>query len=209
MRTTPRRTARAITALAITATIAITAACTTSQPQQASTTPTAGAASTTDTQALLTQYGYDTTDARQLIDDLDATAVAHRPTGLFASVRPDQLLLSTDDGKQARMPLPDDEFYLSIAPYLNATHECHFHSLTTCRGELANTAMKITVRDAATGKTLIDGAHTTYDNGFIGMWLPRGITAAIDINYEDKHANATIDTAAADSPTCLTTMRLA
>src|SRR5690606_18913293 len=81
--------------------------------------------------ATLSPFGYPAADAVRLVDELDATPVDQRPVGMMASVRPGELQLTGPDGRKARLALPTDRFYLSIAPYLQGTHECHFHSLTT------------------------------------------------------------------------------
>lgn len=157
---------------------------------------------------ILREFGYPATDAVRLIDTLDATPVAARPAGLTASVRPGELQLTDAAGRKASLPLPADRFYLSIAPYVDGTHECHFHSLTTCRGELSGAELDVTVLDGATGDVLISGQRTAFDNGFVGLWLPRGITVDVTIGYQGRQAHATVSTAAGDAATCLTTMRL-
>jgi hypothetical protein len=162
-----------------------------------------------DADAILREFGFPATDAVHLIDTLDATPVAQRPAGLMASVRPGELQLTDAAGRKAGLPLPTDRFYLSIAPYVQGTHECHFHSLTTCRGELSGAALDVTVRDAASGEVLVSGQRTAFDNGFVGLWLPRDITAEVTIDYLGRQAHATVSTAADDAATCLTTMRLA
>jgi len=158
--------------------------------------------------AILQEFGYTDTDPVHLIDALDATPVAARPAGLMASVRPGELQLTAPDGREAALPLPADRFYLSIAPYVNGTHECHFHSLTTCRGELSGAEFDVTVRNVVTGEVLVDGPRAAFDNGFVGIWLPRGITADVTIGYQGRQAKATVSTTASDAATCLTTMQL-
>jgi hypothetical protein len=147
-------------------------------------------------------------DGRTVVDTLDRTPVASRPTTLRASVRPGELLLSeVDSDQQTSVDLPDDLFYLAVAPYIEKTHDCYFHSLTTCRGELAGRTMHVTITERGTGKVLVDTDTTTFDNGFIGFWLPSGIDATITIAYEEYTATTDISTGP-DDPTCLTTMRL-
>lgn len=104
--------------------------------------------------------------------------------------------------------MPEDEFYVSIAPYRSQTHECYFHSLTTCSGELANTDVHVTVVEATSGETLLDETLTTYDNGFVGVWLPRGIDATLTVSAEGRTAKKAISTRP-DDPTCLTGLQLA
>ncbi|GMA34464.1 CueP family metal-binding protein [Demequina litorisediminis] len=73
--------------------------------------------------------------------------------------------------------MPDDAFYVSLAPYVDTTHECYFHSLTTCTGEMQGEDIDVTVTDVETGEVLVDEAMTTFDNGFVGLWLPRDAEA--------------------------------
>lgn len=144
---------------------------------------------------------------RDLIEQLEATPLAERPTDLIASVQPDALLLSVGDDRSASVPLPDDQFYLSVAPYADQTHECFFHSLTTCLGELRNedAAVKVTTED---GTVLIDEVISTNDNGFLGLWLPRNIDATLTVQHDGRSASGPISTRGGDA-TCLTTLRLA
>lgn len=61
--------------------------------------------------------------------------------------------------------------------------------------------------NAASGKTILDATLTTYDNGFIGLWLPRGIHATLTVSTEDRTAKQDISTRL-DDPTCLTALQL-
>ena len=159
---------------------------------------------------LLAPLGLDGLDAREVIDRLDALPVAERPGDLIASVQPDRLLLSdTASGAEASLPLPDDLFYVSIAPYVEQTHDCFFHSLTTCLGELQNAEIELTATDRDTGEVLASGARTTADNGFAGLWLPRGTEVDLEVAHGELRAETTISTGSVDDPTCLTTLRLA
>ncbi|MFJ6112202.1 CueP family metal-binding protein [Dietzia maris] len=153
----------------------------------------------------LASYGLAGLDAPQVIEKLDTTAVSARPNDLLATVQPTELIVRTA-AQSLTLPMPHDKFYLSVAPFITDTHPCHFHSLTTCRGELANTPVHITVTDPA-GNTLIDQARTTYDNGFLGLWLPRNITANLTIDSGNTTGTAEISTGANDL-TCLTTVKL-
>ena len=164
-------------------------------------------ASTEPPNPSLESYGLAGLDAPQIINKLDTMPVADRPDDLIASVQPTELVLTSSDEGLATMPMPDDQFYLSVAPYNTSTHPCQFHSLTTCRGEMATEEVHVTVTDTATGDILIDEPRTTYDNGFLGFWLPRDITATLTIDYDDKSATVPIATGDLDL-TCLTTMRL-
>lgn len=153
--------------------------------------------------------GFDDADAsaRELIDRLESTALDERPEGVIASVRPDALVFDDGSGERS-LPMPDGEFYLSVAPYVGQTHECFFHSLTTCIGELRDTEVEVTVTDAATGDVILAEATRTADNGFVGLWLPRDIAATLTVTADGRTATTAISTGD-DDPTCLTTLQLA
>lgn len=193
----PRR-ALAIGAALAAAAIAL-AGCTAAEPA-----PAAPAAE----QQVLTEHDLSGLDAAGIIDRLDALPVDERPVDLIASVRPDELIVTDDQGREISLPMPSDQTYVSIAPYVGQTHDCYFHSLTTCLGELRNTPVQITVVDDATGDVLVSQEQDTFDNGFAGVWLPRGIQATVTIAAEGRTATAAVSTTSADDATCITTMQL-
>lgn len=146
-------------------------------------------------------------DGVELVDQLDRMTRDERPTDLFASVRSDSVLLQdTQTGDEATVELPDDQFYLSFAPYLSSTHDCFYHSLTTCTGELFNEDVDVTIV-ASDGEVLVDDTLTMFDNGFVGVWLPADIEATLTVDYDGKTGTTEIGTGD-DDPTCLTTLRL-
>lgn len=66
----------------------------------------------------------------------------------------------------------------------------------------------VRVRDGdADGVVLVDEERATYANGFVGLWLPAGIEAVLDVEANGKDATTPIATGAQD-PTCLTDLRL-
>ena len=147
-------------------------------------------------------------DAKQIIEQLDSMPIADRPTDLIASVRPDELILTDDQQRETSFETPTDEFYVSVAPYQTQTHECYFHSLTTCVGELQNTEVDVKVTNAETGETLIEETLRTFDNGFLGLWLPRGIETTLSVEVDGLTATMPISTATSEDPTCITTLQL-
>ena len=160
-----------------------------------------------DARPLLIEHGLDGLNARAIIERLDTMPIEDRPTDLMASIRPDAIQLTGDQGSEASVPLPEDEFYVSVAPYVEQTHDCFFHSLTTCVGELQSQDVQVTVTDTASGEVLLDATESTYDNGFLGFWLPRDIQATLTISYDGRTATAPISTGG-DDPTCVTTLQL-
>jgi len=164
--------------------------------------PTANTAAQAD---LLAAHDLDGMDGQQIIDHLDRMPVADRPPDLMASVHARQLLL-TDAEQEVAVPLGEDRFYLSVAPYVDQTHECHHHSLTTCRGELANEDIGVRIVDR-TGEVLLDERVTTFDNGFAGFWLPREVEGTVEITHDGRTGRSAFSTGE-ESATCLTTLRL-
>ncbi|MCA1782124.1 MAG: CueP family metal-binding protein, partial [Intrasporangiaceae bacterium] len=121
------------------------------------------------------------------------------------SVRYDHVLFTTEDGEK-QIPLAEDDFYLSLAPYVDQTHECYYHNLAGCQGELVGEDLDVTIT-AADGEVLVDETVTTYDNGFVGFWLPRDIEGTIEVSFDGRSVTAPIATGPED-PTCVTTLQL-
>ncbi|CAM3023271.1 CueP family metal-binding protein [Prescottella defluvii] len=157
---------------------------------------------------LLAEHGLDGLDAREVVTRLDAMPVADRPADLIASVKPRTVELSDSSGATTSLALPDDQFYVSIAPYVDRTHECYFHSLTTCLGEMPNEDVQVEVVDRATGAVLVDEALRVNDNGFFGLWLPRAVDATVTVESGGRSTTSEISTHD-DDPTCVTTLQLA
>lgn len=172
--------------------------------------PASGGSSPTSVPApaasLLAGRGLEGMDTVEVIDHLDRLGVAERPKDLTASVRPDELQLS-GGGRKSALPIPKDRFYLSVAPYVHRTHECFYHSLTTCAGELVHAQVHVVIIDDTHGTVLLDATRTTFANGFVGFWLPRDIEGTLRVSYQGRTAEARIRTDR-DAPTCLTTLHL-
>lgn len=165
-------------------------------------------ASVTGDQDLLQDHGFSDTDVQEIIDQLEALPVTERPQDLIASVTASSLQLRDDAGREAELPLPEGRFYLSVAPFVETTHECAFHSLTTCRGELRNREITVNVVDSSSREILEEGTRTTHDNGFLGLWLPRGIAAELTCSFEGLRGSIPISTQTDDDLTCLTSLQL-
>lgn len=155
--------------------------------------------------ALLEAHNLDGLQAVEIIDQLDRVAVAERAANLMASVRADSLLI-TDGQEEVTLEIPEDRFYVSIAPYVSQTHDCYYHSLTTCVGELSQQEVDLRITDSA-GKVLVDETVTTFDNGFMGVWLPRDISGTIEIGFDGFSGSASFATTD-DGATCITTLQL-
>lgn len=145
-------------------------------------------------------------DTVGIIDYLDTLLVEARPYDLMAIVRSDELVLSHSD-QEIRLEMPADSVYVSVAPFINQTHDCFYHSLTTCLGELRNASVEVEIIEAGTGAVLVAEHATTFDNGFIGYWLPRDTAGTIEITHGEFTGHSFFDTGP-DGATCLTDLHL-
>ncbi len=139
----------------------------------------------------------------QMVEKLEAKTID--PNNYNASITATQLSIYTSV-KTYTFDVPDDLFYLSIAPYINQTHPCGTHSLVTCRGELKNTTFYVLIKDDL-DNIIVDQVVTSENNGFAGLWLPRNMTGTIYVEYNNFSATSEIETFN-DSNTCLTTLKL-
>ena len=102
---------------------------------------------------------------------------------------------------------PEEAFYVSLAPYVDQTHDCFYHSLTTCKGELGGEELDVVITQDGEATPLVDETVTAYDNGFVGFWLPTDVTGTITVTYGDKTGEVDFSTDA-EAPTCITTLQL-
>jgi len=167
--------------------------------------PAAEEAPTTAAAPLLAEYGLDGMSGREMVDHLDRLGGADRPTDLMASVRADQVVLS-DGTEEIAVELPAEEFYVSFAPYVDSTHECYYHSLTSCQGELVEEDIEVTLT-SSDGEVLVEESVTTFANGFAGYWLPRGFEGTLEVSHDGRTGEVPVATGAED-PTCITTLQL-
>ncbi|WP_199711112.1 CueP family metal-binding protein [Tessaracoccus antarcticus] len=157
-----------------------------------------------DAEAILASRGLSGKSPQEVVEALDQDPTA-RPLPLMASVRYDEVTL--DDGTtQATLPLDGDEFYISVAPYESRTHDCYFHSLGTCQGELTNTDVHVTVV-SEDGETLVDEDATTYANGFVGFWVPKDVSGTVTVTKDGKTGEVAFSSDK-EGATCITTLQL-
>lgn len=157
-----------------------------------------------DAATLLAAQGLAGKSGKEVVEALDQLD-AERPLPLTASVRYDEVLLS-DGAAQAVLPLDGADFYLSLAPYETTTHECYFHNLGTCQGELAGADVHVTITTDA-GEVLVDEDATTYANGFVGFWVPKDVAGTIVVTKDGKRAESRFSSDP-EGATCVTTLPL-
>ncbi|POT55583.1 hypothetical protein C3432_21305 [Citrobacter amalonaticus] len=153
--------------------------------------------------AFLAKHGLAGKSVEQMVETIDQTAQS-RPLPFSASVTSTDLKLN--DGEQVHTLPLGDKFYLSFAPYQQQTHPCFNHSLSGCQGEMPNTTFNVKVTDNK-GDVVMQKALKSYQNGFIGVWLPRNMEGSVEVSYNGKKAIHPIKTMN-DSQTCLTELQL-
>src|SRR5690625_7043516 len=123
-----------------------------------------------------------------------------------ASITSEELIITNNDESETVYPLPEDEFFVSIAPYINETHPCTNHSLTGCQGEMVEEEFDVYIEDME-GNVVLEDTLKTEENGFIDLWLTRNKTYNIIINHNGKKVDSEFSTFEQDG-TCITTMQL-
>ncbi|KGM12937.1 hypothetical protein N869_00435 [Cellulomonas bogoriensis 69B4 = DSM 16987] len=164
----------------------------------------AGCSPTEEVDPLLQEHGLAGMDGRQIVEHLEATGQA-RPLPYGASVRETEVLLSEGEHEVA-VPLPSGQHYVSIAPYVDVTHDCYYHSLATCQGELVEQPVEVTIT-SDDGEVLVQEQAVTHPNGFVGFWVPSGTAGTIEVTYEGM-AGAVPFTTEDGDPTCITTLQV-
>src|SRR5699024_2849223 len=102
-------------------------------------------------------------------------------------------LVVEEDNEELVYELPEEEFFVSIAPFINETHECAVHSLTGCQGELVEEDFDVLITDSS-GEVVVDETMTTEKNGFIDLWLPRDETFVVEMTQGSRTTEAKIST---------------
>lgn len=148
---------------------------------------------------LLEKYDLVGLSTEEIVSRLDS--ITSEDKGFKASISSTKLTMS-ENGVEVEYDILSDLFYLSFAPYINNTHPCKTHYLSSCRSELKNELFNVTITNDS-GEVLFSKEVKSMENGFIGIWLPSGIKGTLKINYGDKTAESEISTLSTDN-TCLT-----
>lgn len=149
---------------------------------------------------LLEKYGLNGLSVEDMVLRLDS--ITNESPGFKASITGTKLIMKEKE-ESIEYDIPIEKFYLSFAPYINVIHPCGTHSLMSCRGELINETFEIQIIDK-NDNVIYSGLNTSMNNGFIGLWLPKGIEANLVIKYQDLSIETEITTYE-DDDTCLTT----
>lgn len=155
---------------------------------------------------MLAGYGVTEGDGvRDAIMTLDRSD-EQRPLSVQASVRTAEVVFSDDSGQEISVPIPGDLVYVSIAPFVETTHPCHFHALGGCQGKLVGEDVHVRIVDHL-GEVLVDEEATTWTNGFVGYWLPKDAHGTVTITQGERSGVAAFETGDGDA-TCMTTLQL-
>lgn len=162
----------------------------------------AGCSSASDDE-IIADLGFTGLDAKEIL--LLVSTGDNDYNDVNISVTDSELRIITEDNT-ITYNMPENEFYLSVAPYINMTHGCLFHSATGCTGEILEEMFHISLIDND-GNVIIDSNYESLQNGFIDLWLPRDIEGTLTITYGDLSTTKEISTFSGE-PTCETTMQL-
>ena len=143
-----------------------------------------------------------TTEIKTLVNDYTVRNVVAKS----ASITSSELIITDENEEVTTYDLPEGEFFVSIAPFINETHPCDIHSLTGCQGELVEEEFNVLIEDSE-GNVILDEKKKTEANGFIDLWLPRDDKYNVIITQGDKETVSEISTFDGDN-TCITTMQL-
>jgi hypothetical protein len=121
-------------------------------------------------------------------------------------VTPRAIEFKFDGDRKASVSLPKDQMVVAIAPYINRTHPCKTHFMSSCQGEMVKQAVKVNLQ-SSDGKTVFTGTVKTLENGFLELWLPRELNMVISLEAAGKKVSGWISTFDS-SDTCITTLRL-
>lgn len=143
-----------------------------------------------------------TEDIKKLVNDYTLGNVQAQN----ASVTSEQLIVRESDNNEKVYEMPEDEFFVSIAPFIEQTHPCSDHNLTGCQGEMIKDDFVVHIEDEE-GNVLVDETITSEENGFFDLWLPRDKNYKIKISSAEKTAESEFSTFTGDN-TCITTIQL-
>ncbi|WP_307590649.1 CueP family metal-binding protein [Paenibacillus wynnii] len=144
----------------------------------------------------------DTQNIKELVQEY----TSRTKTAESASITSKELIVTEGDAKSLTYVLPENEFFVSIAPYVDKTHPCATHSLTGCQGEMVEEEFNVNIVDTE-GNEVMDKTMKSQSNGFIDLWLPRDKTYHITVEHDGKTAESDISTFESDD-TCISTMQL-
>ncbi|WP_460049820.1 CueP family metal-binding protein [Spirochaeta dissipatitropha] len=110
------------------------------------------------------------------------------------------------DGERISFPLDEDRMYIAVAPFLDMTHPCDVHYLSSCSGELKNRDMNIVLINED-GDIVQNSRISTARNGFFEIWIDRDAVYTLEIEMDGAIGSGTIS-GTSGSRTCVTDIQL-
>jgi hypothetical protein len=144
----------------------------------------------------------DAQSIKQLVQEYSSSNMEDKS----ASITSQQLIVTDENANKLTYELPEDEFFVSIAPFVEETHPCAIHSLTGCQGEMVEQEFNVYINDKK-GNVVLDQKLKSQSNGFIDLWLPRDTEYEIKIEHDGRTAQSQFSTFKKDN-TCITTIQL-
>lgn len=117
------------------------------------------------------------------------------------------LHFSFASGQRATVPLPEGRSLIAVAPYRSATHPCTVHYISGCTGELDDMTFDVTVKRLS-GSVVLQDRVTTRSDGFLYLWLPRGITGTITVKGGAQGEGTSLFSTSDGGATCITDLQL-
>jgi hypothetical protein len=148
--------------------------------------------------ALLSKYDLAKISVVEIVEKLGEEEYG----ALNATINTEYVTISEGE-KSAKVKIPDDKFFLAFAPYINQSKPCSEYNLDTCKGELANQTFKVLITKP-NGDVVVEQEMISAENGFVTIWLDKGMEANLVVRYNNLTAKSFITTLE-DSNTCITT----
>lgn len=126
-------------------------------------------------------------------------------TDEVVSITSDALIIEKNEELMSKYSLPDDKFFVAIAPYVENTHPCEIHYLTECEAEMPNQEFKLIIIDKQ-GNVRTETLTST-NKGFINLWLDKNNEYEIKITHELGTSELHVFTQK-NSKTCITNAKL-
>lgn len=142
------------------------------------------------------------------VDAVEAIELANAWKGsdVTSFATTEEVFFAFPDGTEVSIPMPEEQVFISVAPYLQRTHPCTTHYMSGCQGELVDQPIQVrAVRPD--GSVVLDEVMNTGRNGFLDLWLPRGEAFLLQVSIDGYGTQAIIGTNSGN-PTCITTMQM-
>lgn len=130
----------------------------------------------------------------------------HSKPKITSFITPKELKIIFPDERKVILSLPEDEMYVAIAPYIDNTHTCSTHYLSSCQGEMYDENFELTISDE-NNHTFFEGFVKTGMNGFFELWLPRGQEFSFNLQFREMKSVFILGSFD-NSNTCVTNVRL-